>query len=116
MEEATQLCDRVAIIDHGRIVALDSPANLVASPRGGEPGRVHRPQTPIRRRFRALQGVTCVERDGGPDRGLRTRATISSSGSSWPWPSRKIRFRDLRTEQPTLEDVFLAMTGTAMRE
>jgi len=114
MEEATQLCDRVAIIDHGRVVALDSPANLIAS-LGAETRVVFSAPEADPSRFRALPGVTCVEREedriavygGGDDLVVRVVMALAES---------KVRFRDLRTEQPTLEDVFLALTGTAMRE
>jgi ABC-2 type transport system ATP-binding protein len=114
MEEATHLCDRVAVIDHGRIVALDSPANLVASlgaenrvvfiAEGADPGL-----------FRALPGVSRVESaEGrlavyGARDDLVIHVVMTLAGA-------KIKFRDLRTEQPTLEDVFLAMTGKAMRD
>jgi ABC-2 type transport system ATP-binding protein len=114
MEEATHLCDRVAVIDHGRIVALDSPANLIASlgaenrvvfiAEGADPGL-----------FRALPGVSRVESaEGrlavyGARDDLVVHVVMALAGA-------KIKFRDLRTEQPTLEDVFLAMTGKAMRD
>lgn len=46
MEEAERLCDRVALIDHGRIVALDTPVGLAARPRAGRPrGSCRRPRS-----------------------------------------------------------------------
>jgi len=114
MEEATQLCDRVAVIDHGRIVALDSPANLIAS-LGAENRVVFTAEGADPERFRTLPGVTRVTVEErrvtvyGPDDDLVVRVVMALAES-------KIRFRDLRTEQPSLEDVFLALTGSAMRE
>jgi ABC-2 type transport system ATP-binding protein len=115
MEEAEELCDRVAILDHGRIVALAPPRDLVASLDAEnrivftvEPGFDEAP-------FRAIPGVTRVERSGnrviifGRGDGLLVRIVMALD-------SGKIRFRDLRTEQPTLEDVFLALTGKEMRD
>jgi len=110
MEEAEHLCDRVLVIDHGRIVALDSPANLV---RGLE--------SEIRILFTAgpgfdpaslegLPGVSRVERIGErvivTGRGDRLIAVVVNA-----LDARGVRFRDLRTEQPDLEDVFLALTA-----
>jgi len=114
MEEATQLCDRVAIIDHGRIVALDAPPNLIAS-LGAENRVVFIAEEADPERFRALPGVTrvAVEDDRvtvyGAGDDLVVHVVMALAGA-------KIKFRDLRTEQPTLEDVFLTLTGKAMRD
>lgn len=114
MEEAERLCDRVAIIDYGRIVALDTPAGLIRTI-----------QTETRVRFSvtdgfdpswlgSLPGVDRVELQGGgvivTGNGplmARVAAALAEHDLS---PS------DLRTEQPTLEDVFLALTGRQLRE
>ncbi len=115
MEEAERLCDRVAIIDHGRIVALDTPENLIRS-LGAEQRVVFSAEgrwddAPLR----GVPGVTRVERVGervvvyGKGEGL-------VSGVVGVLERMGLRFRDLRTEQPSLEDVFLALTGREMRE
>ena len=114
MEEAERLCDRVAIIDHGKIVALDTPQNLINTL--GAENRVvfsvngHLDEKPLR----AIPGVIRVERIGervvvyGQKDGLVGGVvnTLEAGG---------VRFDHLRTEQPTLEDVFLALTGREMR-
>ena len=114
MEEAERLCDRVAILDHGRIVALDTPEALIRSlnidkrlvmtvPEGDLPKLSELPQ------------VSRVERSGdrlvvyGAKDGLAS-AVINALEDSG------VAFEDLRTEQPNLEDVFLALTGREMRE
>ena len=110
MEEAAHLCDRVLIIDRGRIVALDTPVNLVAGLRAetriiftAEPG--YDPAL-----LRAVPGVTSVEAAGG-------RVTVTGRGDRLvilvvnALDAQGARFRDLRTEQPSLDDVFMAMTG-----
>ena len=115
MEEAERLCDRVAIMDHGRIVALDSPENLIRS-LGAENRVVFTVEGAFEpERLRRLDGVTRVEQIGervivyghGDRLVGGVVSALTSSG---------IRFRDLRTEQPTLEDVFLAVTGREMRD
>jgi ABC-2 type transport system ATP-binding protein len=115
MEEAEQLCDRVAIIDHGKIAALDTPRNLMAS-LDAENRIVFSLDGPVDAApFRAIQGVTRVEQSGGRiiifgrEDGLLVHVVMALD-------SAKIRFRDLRTEQPSLEDVFLALTGKEMRD
>ena len=65
MEEAERLCDRVAILDHGRIVALDTPAALIRSLGGGGAGGLQRGWQPCRQGFEKA-----LSRDG-PDRGAR---------------------------------------------
>lgn len=118
MEEAERLCDRVAILDRGRIVALDTPSALICnlgaeervvfSVDGGLPPTLEK----------ALKSVARVEMQG-------ERISVScQNGRNVPLVSEVvgkltelgIPFHDLRTEQPTLEDVFLKLTGREIRE
>jgi len=118
MEEAERLCDRVAILDYGKIVALDTPAALICSlemeervifsidgslPAGFE---------------KALSGDVDLKVVGN-------RVTVQArNGRQVPLVSEVVNlltaqgipFRDLRTEQPNLEDVFLSLTGRQIRE
>lgn len=117
MEEADRLCDRVAILDHGRIVALDTPANLIRSLEAEE--RVVFCVDGILPPLfeKSLSGAGRVEVQG-------ERVVVHGSSNKVPLVSEVVgqltrlgvRFRDLRTEQPTLEDVFLKLTGREMRE
>jgi ABC-2 type transport system ATP-binding protein len=114
MEEAERLCDRVAIIDHGRIVDVDTPAGLV---------RRHCPQRSIvvttesadaETPFRALPNVASVVRKDH-------EITINGSGDDLVThvidclSENRIRVTTLRTVLPTLEDVFLKLTGHSIR-
>ena len=115
MEEAERLCDRVAIIDHGRIVDIGTPDELV---------RRHAPERTVfvvtedeaaAERFRSIAGILSVERDGqvvairGAGSDLVTRVVECLA-------EHRIRVIDLRTEAPTLEDVFLRLTGHTIRD
>ena len=115
MEEAERLCDRVAIIDHGKIVALDTPENLISS-LGAENRVVFSVAGRLDEELlHAIPSVTRVEQVGervvvyGQGDGLVSGVVNALEAGG-------VRFRDLRTEQPTLEDVFLALTGREMRD
>ena len=115
MEEAERLCDRVAIIEHGRIVDVDSPARLVTR---------HCPQrtvvlatvnTTAEKRFRAVPRVdevthaegTFTIRGTGDDLVTEIIRCLSDSD---------IAVTEFRTVLPTLEDVFLKLTGRSIRD
>ena len=114
MEEAERLCDRVAIVDRGKIVALDTPQRLIESI-GAEHRVVFEAEGALDEALlRAAPGVARVERSGmrvvvyGQKDGL-VGAVVNALGAAGA------RFENLRTEQPTLEDVFLMLTGKEMR-
>lgn len=115
MEEAERLCDRVAIMDHGRIVALDTPENLIRTLSAD-----HRVVFIVDGLFEPQQlsnlpGVSRIEMSG--ERVIvygRTDRLVGEVVDALTESG--VRFRDLRTEQPTLEDVFLSLTGREMRD
>jgi ABC-2 type transport system ATP-binding protein len=118
MEEAERLCDRVAILDHGRIVALDTPAALIRS-LGGEERVVFNLEGTLPEDFeKALSGEVQIEIQGGmvTVHGKNGRKVPLVSEVVSLLSAKGLPFRDLRTEQPNLEDVFLSLTGRAMRE
>jgi ABC-2 type transport system ATP-binding protein len=124
MEEAERLCDRVAILDHGRIVALDTPTALICN-LGSEERVVFSMDGGLPPAFeKALSDSARIEvSDDGHAQGKRV-VVHAKNGRQVPLVSevvsllteQGIQFRDLRTEQPTLEDVFLSLTGREMRE
>ncbi len=115
MEEAERLCDRVAIMDHGKIVALDTPGNLIASLQAEHRIVFSLEQGSCEEALAQIPGVIRVERLGdrvivyGQKEGLlgSVVSVLEAQG---------VTVSDLRTEQPNLEDVFLALTGREMRE
>jgi ABC-2 type transport system ATP-binding protein len=118
MEEAERLCDRVAILDHGRIVALDTPAALIRG-LGVEERVVFSLEGTLPAGFeKALSEATRLEVQGERvvihRKNARKTALVSEVVNLLT--TQGIKFRDLRTEQPNLEDVFLSLTGRAMRE
>ncbi len=116
MEEAERLCDHVMIIDAGRIVALDTPAALI---RGlGTEQRIafsaDGVADEVLAALRAIPGVGRVEWSGGHAvvYGQSDRVLVQILGAL---ETAHVSFHDLQTEQPNLEDVFLALTGREMR-
>ncbi|HEY9524507.1 MAG TPA: ABC transporter ATP-binding protein [Thermopolyspora sp.] len=109
MEEAERLCDRVAVIDRGRVVAVDSPAGLVRRAGSGE--RVcFRPSAPIDDRLLTdLPGVTRVSHDS--DHLIVTGAGDLTVAVLTALVGHGVRALDLRVAQSTLEDAFLTLTG-----
>jgi ABC-2 type transport system ATP-binding protein len=115
MEEAERLCQRVAIVDHGKIIALDTPQALIAS-LGDESRVVFEMEQPLDQTLlTALPGVTRVERISermvvfGKKEGLVGKVASALEAAGAP-------FNHLRSEQPTLEDVFLKLTGKEIRD
>jgi ABC-2 type transport system ATP-binding protein len=115
MEEAERLCDRVAIIEHGRIIDIDCPESLV---------KRHCPERSVvlatdglnaREHFRAIPGVEEVIcsssqftiRGRGDDLVTEVIHCLSEN---------QIRVTDFRTVLPNLEDVFLKLTGRSIRD
>ena len=118
MEEAERLCDRVAILDHGRIVALDTPSALVHNLEAEE--RVifslDGDFSPTLKKALAKVGGLEVQGEqvtvhGKKDAKIQLVNEVVNLLSEQHAP-----FRDLRTEQPNLEDVFLKLTGLEMKE
>ncbi len=118
MEEAERLCDRVAVLDHGRIVALDTPAALIHDldaeervifnidemlPAGFEKALPHAARLEVQGKQVIVHGKN------GRQVPLVSEVVSLLTGQG-------VAFRDLRTEQPNLEDVFLSLTGREMRE
>ena len=115
MEEAERLCDRVAIIDHGRIVDVGTPAELVRRHCPEHTVVVETDDEAAATRFRDIAQVDSVTSQG-------FRVTIRGRGDDLVTQviqrlaEHRMRVVDFRTEVPTLEDVFLRLTGHAIRE
>jgi ABC-2 type transport system ATP-binding protein len=108
MEEAERLCDRIMVIDQGRVVAIDTPAGLVRQI-GSEQRLRFRPSVPIDDAvFADLPDVVAVDRDGN-------QVVITGTGNvvhavTSLLAQRRVIAEDLRIEQHNLEDAYLALT------
>jgi ABC-2 type transport system ATP-binding protein len=115
MEEAERLCDRVAIIDHGRIIDIDTPARLVARHCPERAVEIVTVEPLAEERLRQIPRVNAVETHDG-------RMTIRGTGEDFVTDviqclsEHRIRVTDFRTILPTLEDVFLTVTGHSIRD
>ncbi|HEY8531755.1 MAG TPA: ABC transporter ATP-binding protein, partial [Limnochorda sp.] len=138
MEEAEVLCDRVAIMDRGRILAMDRPDRLVAQHAPGAwvvlevPSMAHAAAVPGRqgpqastgptdvaellRRLPAVESLAATSADGAVVRLRTLDVPATLRGLSLLQESQGLTFRSLRVEQPNLEDVFLQLTGRELRE
>jgi ABC-2 type transport system ATP-binding protein len=114
MDEAERLCDRVAIIDRGRIIDIDSPAALVRRHCPERTVIVTTPQPSADAIFRQLPSVTAVERRDD-DVSIQGRGDDLVTTVIQCLAVHAIPVTDLRTESPTLEDVFLRVTGHSIR-
>ncbi|MCC7360779.1 MAG: ABC transporter ATP-binding protein [Anaerolineales bacterium] len=112
MEEAEALCGRVAIIDQGRIVACDTPAQLVAG-LGAHPVLKAAIELPLAE-ARALPGVRAAHY-AGQHLELETAEPQATLAALQAYAAQTGRgLSDVRLRQPNLEDVFLALTGRAL--
>ena len=118
MDEADRLCGRVAIVDHGKLMALDSPLNLKAAVPGQntlDAGFVGAPAD-WRSRLAALPGVLSVTGEGPvfrivSERGPETTAALISAAAQ-----AGVTVQSLGVQSTTLDDVFVHYTGHELRD
>ena len=115
LEEAQALCERIAIIDHGKLVAVDTPDHLKQE-YGGSVIELETAQ-PIQAidEIRALPGIKEIVQDG-------THLKITTQGIHNTAPqiinivSQEGEIRDIAVREPNLDEIFLRLTGTALRD
>jgi ABC-2 type transport system ATP-binding protein len=115
MEEAERLCDRVAVIEHGKIIDIGSPQELVGRHCPARTVVLATDNSLAEERLRTISAVELVTREG-------SRFTIRGRGDDFVTDviqclsENRIRVTDFRTVLPTLEDVFLKLTGHSIRD
>jgi ABC-2 type transport system ATP-binding protein len=110
MEEAERLCDRVALIDSGKIVAMDTPAALAAGVADAEVRIRFRPSPRLDDRLlTGLPEVTSVTRRGDFVQVTGTGNVVAAVTSVLA--RNQVVAEQLRVDQASLEDAFVALTG-----
>jgi ABC-2 type transport system ATP-binding protein len=114
MDEAERLCDRLAVIDRGRIVALDTPAAIIAQA-GGEHRLRFVPSAPVdATRLAGLAEVTHVEQQ--QDAVVVTgNEQVVQTVLAW-LDRQRIVAAQLRVVQPNLDDAFVSLTGRTLED
>ncbi len=129
MEEAAALADRVGIMDHGRLLALDTPAGLVRSLPGSATVELSVASTDpaaldqLTAELGAMEGVEAVEAVKGDEPGglVRIRLSVTGEPTALVAPAAAaasntgLALADVRLGSATLEDVFIHLTGRALR-
>ncbi|MCZ6597701.1 MAG: ABC transporter ATP-binding protein [Planctomycetota bacterium] len=123
MEEAERLADEVVIIDRGKIIAAGTPAAIIASLGAESIVEIHPQEAdrggggfPDDMTLRELPGVKEVRHEAGAI-ALSVTDTQSCIGALLALLARTgVKLEDLRTHRPTLEDVFLSLTGKQLRD
>jgi ABC-2 type transport system ATP-binding protein len=127
MDEADRLCNRIAIMDHGKILVNDTSAGLKKLIPGGTVLEVHAYgppglKDPIQAALQALPGVTKVDSSTSQDDpNYMTFRVYADSAKSLIGAAAQAIFsagaevRDLSVKQPTLEEVFIFLTGRHLR-
>ena len=119
MDEAERLCDRVAIMDHGKVIALGTPRELIASTCAEQmveftAGSVsHALDMPALRR---IQGVREVRTENGAVLLQVTELHTSVPALLAELTRQNVPLTELRTHSATLEDVFVTLTGRHLRD
>jgi ABC-2 type transport system ATP-binding protein len=127
MEEADQLCDRIAIVDHGRVVALDTPAGLKRTIGATEVVHLEvataNPDVPVHGGLiRRLRGAGQVAHSEQREGGVLALTVHSPSARDFvpaafdAAHAEGVAIRHVEVVPVTLEDVFISLTGRALRE
>ncbi len=112
LEEAQEMCDEIAIIDRGRVVARDTTAALVG--RMDTKTLVITPDGPVPEDIALPEGVSATRRPSGTLALGYSRSRVAPGAVLAALAAAGVGIRDLATEEPDLEDVFLSLTGSAV--
>jgi ABC-2 type transport system ATP-binding protein len=115
MEEAEQLCDRVAVMDHGRIIALDTPEALINQHFQETAIEFVAQGDPPHKKLAALPGVAQTIFENGRPTLYSTDVPRTMAGLFDLVTAGLLEFKDMTVRQATLEDVFLKLTGRRIR-
>ena len=107
MEEASVLCDEIAVVDHGRIVAQGTPRDLLAA---------HFPRALVRLPLAVMPAADALPADFVRERDQVVIATDDIDATLARLGELRVPLEDLHVSSPTLDDLFLKLTGHGLRE
>jgi ABC-2 type transport system ATP-binding protein len=116
IDEAEQLCDRVAIIDHGQIVALGTPQELMARSKAAQTVRLVTLSPMVHADLERLPHVSDVATDGTKARFKTSAVNRTVAALMTLLDDRRIELGELHVRKASLEDVFVELTGSALRD
>jgi ABC-2 type transport system ATP-binding protein len=118
MDEAERLCDRVAIVDHGRMIALGAPQVLIARLEAEHVVEfaLAAPSAIDEGVLRSIDGVSAAERQNGTYRLQVAELHRVMPALLGELRQRGAQLAELRTHSATLEDVFVSLTGRHLRD
>ena len=118
MDEADRLCDRIAIVDHGHLVALDTPMKLKASVPGSNVIEVQFKHIPDEweKVLNALPGVESVQHEGAGMYRILSSAASTVTALVEASLSAEVEIKSLSAQSTTLDDVFVHYTGRQLRD
>jgi ABC-2 type transport system ATP-binding protein len=119
MDEADRLCDRIAIVDHGKLVALDAPMALKASVPGSNviEAQFENPPEDWEQRLHTLDDVTAVQHEGaGMYRILTGNGSRTTTELVEMAVAAGVALKSLSVQNTTLDDVFVHYTGRQLRD
>jgi ABC-2 type transport system ATP-binding protein len=118
IEEAERLCDRVAIIDAGKIIELGTPREIQERVLGQSVVEVSTNETvPLEQLPEKLRNEKHAVRDGGKTLSVQTKWPAAAIVELVKWIEQQgLQLVDIHLKRPTLEDVFIELTGKKLRE
>jgi len=120
MDEAERLADDLIIIDHGRVIARGSPAEIIASLGAESMVRFSlagsEPRALSEQELQGLDGVRSVRYSGAEITLSVVHTQTAIAGLFDLIKRRDLELEDLNTHRPTLEDVFVSLTGKLLRD
>ncbi|MDY6834887.1 MAG: ABC transporter ATP-binding protein [Chloroflexota bacterium] len=116
MDEAERLCDRVAVMDHGNIIALDSPSHMIEHHFRESAIQFRISNSPGSKVLSEIDGVSNLVSDEDEITLYTDNVPVTISGLLALASSRSSQLSDLFVRQATLEDVFLKLTGKRIRD
>jgi len=116
IEEAHQLCDRIAVIDHGKVIAIGNPDELIANSRSRPRISLKSTRHVEKQTLLSLPGVTGVHENGDCVEIHTSTTSQTLIDLVKTLDAQGNELLDLHVQKPSLEDVFIELTGSRLRD